>query len=159
MRYAAIREDDIVNGEGVCVSFWVQGCPHRCKGCHNPELWEFDGGINEPINEVRDKIIAAMEKNGVERNFSILGGEPLCSANIAITISIATFVRNKYPNCKIYLWTGYDLDLNADHFIPEFIKNTIDVVIDGPYIEDQRDITLPLRGSRNQRVLRRGIDF
>lgn len=159
MKYAAIKEDDIVNGEGICVSFWVQGCPHRCKGCHNPELWDFDGGINEPIDKVWEKLTAAMEKNGVKRNFSILGGEPLCSANIAITISIATFIRSKYPDCKIYLWTGYDIDIQSDHYISKFIRDTIDVLIDGPYIEEQRDVSLHLRGSSNQRVLRREIDF
>lgn len=160
MRYAAINENDLINGEGICVSFWTQGCPHRCKGCHNPELWNFDGGISEPIDVVWDKITTAMEKNGVKRNFSILGGEPLCEENMAITFSIATLVRSKYPDCKIYLWTGNELLMdNDDNYVIKFIKETIDVVIDGPYIEEQRDITLPLRGSRNQRVLRKGIDF
>lgn len=155
MRYAAIKENDIVDGEGVCVSFWTQGCPHKCKGCHNPETWSFDGGIEEKDTELLNKIITLINKNGVKRNLSILGGEPLCKENRKFVSTLILAAKKMYPDIKIFLWTGYvieDLQESSDNYIDNIIKNT-DVIIDGPYIEEQRDITLKLRGSKNQRIL------
>ena len=106
MRYAGLIKNDMVNGEGVCVSFWTQGCPHRCPGCHNPETWDFDGGMEVPT-DIKGQIIKAISANGVERNFSVLGGEPLCPENIELTCSVITAVRAAYSDIKIYLWTGY----------------------------------------------------
>jgi anaerobic ribonucleoside-triphosphate reductase activating protein len=155
MRYAAIKENDIVDGEGVCVSFWVQGCPHRCKGCHNPETWSFNGGFEIDDNKLLKKIIKLINKNGVQRNLSILGGEPLCIQNKNFIAKLIIKTKQLFPNIKIYLWTGYkieDLKNMMDNTINIILKN-IDVLIDGPFIEEQKDITLKLRGSKNQRVL------
>lgn len=158
MKYAAIKENDYLNGEGICVSFWVQGCPHKCEGCHNPEQWSFEGGLDLP-NDYKGQIIKAISANGITRNFSVLGGEPLCEENIELTSSIISAVRAAYPNIKIFLWTGYLLeDIKNNTFISE-ILNKIDVLIDGPFIESQRDITLKLRGSINQRILYKNVDF
>lgn len=151
----------MVNGEGVSVSFWTQGCPHHCVGCHNPETWVFNSGLDGDPDELAKEIIQAISANGITRNFSILGGEPLCSLNIAAVCSIANKVRDAYPDIKIYIWTGYTKEELEELYKIDLINliDWADVVIDGRYDCLQRDITLPLRGSKNQRVLYRGIDF
>lgn len=150
-RYNAILTNDVVNGEGVCVSFFIQGCPHHCKGCFNPETWDFEGG--KPYTErVKEEIIKAIKANGIQRNFSILGGEPLAGKNIEMTKDIVKTIRNIYPNIKIFLWTGYDFE-DSSHNIDFFeILQYVDVVIDGKFIEELKDLNLRLRGSSNQRI-------
>lgn len=159
-RYAGLMTNDFANGTGVCVSFWTQGCPHHCKGCQNPETWDFEGGLELPT-DIRGQIIKAICANGITRNFSVLGGEPLCSQNIEEVDQIITSVRAAFPQIKIFVWTGYTLEElqkeKNEHIIN--ILSKIDVLIDGKYEEKQRDITLELRGSKNQRILQRGIDF
>lgn len=159
-RYAGLITNDFVNGTGVCVSFWTQGCPHRCPGCHNPETWDFDGGKELPT-DIKGQIIKAICANGIIRNFSILGGEPLCPQNLEEVDNIITSVRTAFPHIKIFIWTGYTLEelqkIKNFHIIN--ILSQIDVLIDGLYKEDEKDITLELRGSKNQRILYRGIDF
>ena len=154
MKYAGLIKNDIVNGEGVCVSFWTQGCPFKCKGCHNPQTWDFDGGKDLP-NDIKGQIVKAISDNNITRNFSILGGEPLCPQNISLVRDILLAVKTAYPHIKVFLWTGYELEDIND----ETILEKVDVLITGPYIEEQRDITLPLRGSYNQKILRKEIDF
>ena len=156
MRYAGLEKNDFINGEGVCVSFWVQGCPHKCLGCHNPKTLDYGGGQPLP-SDYRGQIIKAISANGIIRNFSILGGEPLCSHNLELTKKVLSAVRVAYPQIKIFLWTGYVIEeLNLEQ--KEVLKY-IDVLIDGPFIQDLRDTTLKLRGSSNQRILEKGIDF
>lgn len=157
MKYAGIQENDYLNGENVCVSFWVQGCPHRCEGCHNPNQWDFDGGKDLP-NDYRGQIIKAISANGLTRNLSILGGEPLCEENIELTHSVITAARIAYPHIKIFLWTGYTLE-ELNHPLIQEILDKIDVLIDGRYVKELRDTTLKMRGSSNQRLLYKGIDF
>lgn len=159
MRYAGLIKNDFADGDGVCVSFWVQGCPHQCPQCHNPQTWDFNGGEELPFN-IFEQIDQAITANGIQRNFSILGGEPLCKENIKLTYAIACHIRNTFPDIKIYLWTGYILEqIDRTNWYADKILNIIDILIDGPYIAEQRDITLPLRGSRNQRVLYKEKDF
>lgn len=159
-KYAGLNTNDFANGKGVCVSFWTQGCPHHCPGCQNPETWDFEGGKDLPT-DIRGQITKAICANGITRNFSILGGEPLCPQNIEEVDNIITSVRAAFPHIKIFLWTGYTLDelqkQENKHIIN--ILSHIDVLIDGPYIENERDITLDLRGSKNQRILYHGVDF
>ena len=159
-RYAGLMTNDFANGTGVCVSFWTQGCPHHCKGCQNPETWDFEGGLELPT-DIRGQIIKAICANGITRNFSVLGGEPLCSQNIEEVDQIITSVRAAFPQIKIFVWTGYTLEElqkeKNEHIIN--ILSKIDILIDGKYEEEQRDITLELRGSKNQHILQRGIDF
>ena len=160
MKYAGLMENDIANGEGVCVSLWTQGCPHHCPGCHNPETWDFEGGYEVP-DDIRGKIVKAISANDITRNFSILGGEPLCEENLDEVDKIITGVRTAFPQIKIFVWTGYVLDelvKRKDERI-NHILSQVDVLIDGPYIEAERDITLELRGSKNQRILYHGVDF
>ena len=159
-RYAGLIENDFANGTGTCVSFWTQGCPHRCPGCQNPETWNFNGGKEVPT-DIRGQIIKAICANNITRNFSVLGGEPLCKENLEEVDKIITSVRTAFPQIKIFVWTGYlleDLKKKHDNKI-NHILSQIDVLIDGPYIDAERDITLELRGSKNQRILYQGLDF
>lgn len=155
MRYAQIRSMDISNGEGVGVSLFVQGCPHHCQGCFNQETWDFNGG-KEFTFQVEEKLFSIIEKKlDYLSYFSILGGEPLAPQNVEKVKNILQKIKEKFPKLKTYVWTGYLLENIQQKDILQYI----DVLIDGPFIQAQRDITLPLRGSRNQRILYKGIDF
>lgn len=154
MKYAHLNKNDIVNGEGISVSFWVQGCPVQCEGCHNSQIWDFDGG-KEFTPQVLDEIVEALCANGIERNFSILGGEPLCEENEFLTLLVIKTVKEKLPNTKIYLWTGYyynELIKRSSTHLKQILE-MIDVLIDGPYIATKRDVSLKLRGSTNQSII------
>lgn len=159
-RYAGLITNDFANGTGTCVSFWTQGCPHHCPSCQNPETWDFQGGKEVPT-DIRGQIIKAICANGITRNFSVLGGEPLCDENLNEVDKIITGVRAAYPQIKIFVWTGYVLEELKEKKNDKInhILSQIDVLIDGPFIQAERDITLELRGSRNQRILYRGVDF
>ena len=153
MRYAGINFNDFSAGPGVSVSFFTQGCPHHCPGCHNPETWNFDGG-KEFTQEVLDEIISKLNAQGIQRNFCLMGGEPLCEENEFLSFLILSTIKEKSPNTKIYVWTGYKYEelLKRGQRISQILELT-DVLIDGPYIESLRDITLSMRGSSNQRII------
>ena len=161
VRYAGLNKNDFINGEGVCVSLWVQGCPHHCPGCHNSEQWNFEGGkyINNQL--LIEEIFTALTENGIQRNFSVLGGEPLAPQNINDTWEILWHVKRKFPDIKTYVWTGYTLEELYELYksSKETLLENVDVLIDGRFELKQRDITLKLRGSSNQRILYRGVDF
>ena len=154
IKIADIMTNDVVNGQGICTSVWLQGCPHHCPGWHNPEAWDFNGGTEYEQDMITFEVLKAMRKNGIQRNLSILGGEPLCPQNRDFTRILSAAAKYMFPNSTIYCWTGYKLE-DLDKYYLEFI----DVLIDGPYLQEQRDITLPLRGSSNQRILYKGKDF
>ena len=140
MRYAGIIKNDVAAGEGVNVTFFVQGCAQHCPGCHNPETWDFDGGYEFTQDTLND-IIKALKANGVQRNFSILGGEPLHENNLFLTNLVITEIRKVYPDIKIYLWTGYiyeDLIDKQEKILQNILQN-INYIIDGPFIKEQRD--------------------
>ena len=158
VKFAAINKNDFINGEGVCVSLWVQGCPHHCKGCHNPEQWDFNGGNEIDIDILINEILIAIKANGIQRNFSILGGEPMAQRNISNTLYILEQVKKHFPNIKTYVWTGYTIEELLSLYNKEILQN-IDILIDGRFILAERDITLKLRGSKNQRILYKGTDF
>lgn len=154
MRYSGLIKNDLSAAPGVSVTFFTQGCPHRCLGCHNPETWEFDGG-KEFTPQVLEEIYSALGANGIQRSFCIMGGEPLCQENQFLTMLVLKEVRAKFPKVKVYLWTGYtleELEKPANTRIAQILE-MVDVLVDGPYIEDLRDTTLPLRGSSNQRII------
>lgn len=154
MRYAGLNKNDFTAAPGMSVSFYTQGCPHRCPGCHNPETWEFDVG-KEFTPQVLNEIIIALNANGIKRNLCILGGEPLCEENLFLTLLVISHIKEKLPDTKIYIWTGFlyeNLLKNSDPHLKKILELT-DVLIDGPYIESLRDITLPMRGSSNQRII------
>lgn len=158
MKYAGIIKNDIAAAPGICVSFFTQGCPHRCPGCHNPETWDFEGG-KEFSPKVIEELITALTANNIKRNLCIMGGEPLCPENTFLTFMVITEIKKVLPDTKIYIWTGYTIDELLNHNFPH-IKEILlhsDYLIDGPFILAQRDITLPMRGSTNQRVI--SLDF
>jgi anaerobic ribonucleoside-triphosphate reductase activating protein len=150
MRFSKIKDNDIANGEGIVMSLWTQGCPHHCKGCFNLETWDFDGG-KEFKEEDKEYILQNIDKNNIKRNLSILGGEPLCNQNIQGVISLCKAFKEKYPEKIIYVWTGYVLEEFDD--TQKKILDYIDVLIDGKFEIDNKDLSLKLRGSTNQRII------
>lgn len=152
MKYSGLILNDMAAAPGVSVSFFVQGCPHRCKGCFNPETWSFTGG-KEFTNEVLEKIINGLTANGIERSLCILGGEPLCPENAPLTELVINEVKKKLPDVKVYIWTGYIYENIAERADLTNILQQTHCLVDGPFILEERDITLKMRGSRNQRII------
>lgn len=150
MRFSKIKDNDIANGLGITMSFWTQGCPHHCKGCFNKETWNFEDG-EEFTQEDLKYIIESINKNNIKRDLSILGGEPLCPQNVEGVITLCKEFRRHYPEKLIYLWTGYTIE-NFDDIQKE-ILNYIDILIDGKFEEDRKNLSIKLRGSSNQRVI------
>ena len=153
-KIAGIYWDDTAAAPGISLSVYFSGCHFHCPGCHNPEAQDFDYGINFDKRILR-QINLKLNKNGVQRTLSILGGEPLCPENREDVATLIDFCKKENPNLKIYLWTGYtieELHAMGDENV-NYILNNINCLIDGPFILEQRDITLPLRGSTNQRII------
>lgn len=154
MQYSGILYNDMAAAPGVSVTFFSQGCPHRCKGCHNPETWDFQGG-KEFTPDILDKIVEGLTAQGIQRNFCLMGGEPLCPENIFLSYLIVSTVKEKVPGAKIYVWTGYTYEdlvaQNNKHTM--MLLKVADVLIDGLYMEECRNITLEMRGSSNQRII------
>ena len=161
MHYALIRKMDISNGTGIGVSLFVQGCHLHCKGCFNQEAWDFNGG-KEWTDEIKNKFLQLIDKPFVVR-ISILGGEPLAYQNLPDVYNLIKEIKVKFPKKDIWLYTGYTLAINNfdttvdicwdNGLLRNYILAMCDIVVDGPYIEEQRDLTLPFRGSKNQRII------
>ncbi|MGL4801875.1 MAG: anaerobic ribonucleoside-triphosphate reductase activating protein [Cetobacterium sp.] len=148
MKYSQIKLNDIANSDkGINLSIWTQGCPHHCKGCFNPETWNYTDG-NEFTEETLKYILDNIDNYGIQRNLSILGGEPLCDQNIEGTIRLCKSFKEVYPNKKILLWTGYTLGYLND--TQRRVVPYLDILVDGKFEEDLKDISLKLRGSKNQ---------
>lgn len=155
MKYAGIIKNDVAAAPGVCVSFFVQGCPLHCEGCHNPQTWDFNGG-KEFTPGTLSEIYAALTANGVHRDFCVMGGEPLAQENQFLTYLVVNSVKQKFPNVKVWVWTGYKLEQLKSISVGPRIKDILELcegIVEGPFILAERDITLPMRGSRNQRIL------
>ena len=154
MKYSGLILNDITAAPGLCVSFFVQGCPHRCKGCHNPETWDFNRG-KEFTPGTLNEIISGLTAQGIQRDLCIMGGEPLCDENAFLTYLVTKEVKEKVPGAKVYIWSGYTYKQlqYANHPQVKNILEIADFLIDGPYIEAERDVTLEMRGSRNQRII------
>lgn len=147
MNYAGIKKHDIANGPGVRVSLFVSGCRNHCPGCFNPETWNFDYG--EPFTEsTAEEIIEALRPSWMQ-GLSILGGEPMEPENQAALLPFLRRVKTELPDKDIWLYTGYVLEAVSDS---ELLK-LIDVLVDGPFLKEEKDISLAFRGSRNQRII------
>lgn len=154
MKYSGIIFNDISAAPGLCVTLFTQGCPHRCPGCHNPETWDFNGG-KEFTEETMEEIIRGLKAQGIKRNYCVMGGEPLCDENAYFTFTTIWRVKYDLPDTLVYVWTGYTFDelLKSNNIYVKEILKYADFIIDGPYIESERDITLDMRGSRNQKII------
>lgn len=157
MNYGTIKSCDIANGPGVRISLFVSGCRHHCKGCFNPETWSFDYG--EPYTrETENQILEALRPSYIQ-GFSLLGGEPFEPENQRVLSGLLKKIRQLFPEKDIWCYTGYlyDQDLIPGGRVftedTEKMLSCIDVLVDGEFIEAQKDISLQFRGSRNQRIL------
>lgn len=151
MKYAKIRKMDISNGEGVRVSLFVQGCSFHCKNCFNQETWDFNSGKEFTTAEIQ-KIIELANKDYIA-GLSVLGGEPLHNNNVDEVFHIVATFKEKFPNKNIWLWTGFKFEDAIKDSKRKFILRNVDVLIDGQFEEDKKDLTLKWRGSSNQRVI------
>ncbi len=157
MNYADIKAVDIQDGTGVRVSLYVSGCHFHCKGCHNPEAWNFKYG-KEFTEETENYILEQMSHDYIS-GLSILGGEPLEPQNQEALVNLVKKVKQKYPNKTIWCYTGYDFEKNVlgemykkFEFTPKLLDN-IDIIVDGEFQEQNKIIDLKFRGSTNQRKI------
>ena len=147
MYYGAIKENDIANGPGVRVSLFVSGCRNRCKGCFQPETWNFEYG-EVYTRETIHKILSALDQDHIS-GLSILGGDPMEPENRYCVTYLCYSFKTCYPNKTIWVYTGYLYEDLKNYGIMDYI----DVLVDGPFIEDLKDISLQFRGSSNQRII------
>lgn len=157
MNYAKIKYYDVSNGPGVRTSLYVSGCRNHCKNCFNPETWDF--GFGEPFtNEVEDKIIASLQPDYI-KGFTLLGGDPFEPENATRLAPFMEKLRKTYPNKSIWCFTGYDLESDlltgklGDLETNMRILKTLDVLVDGRFVEELKDLNLRFRGSSNQRII------
>ena len=148
MRYNQIRECDIANGRGIGISVFIQGCPSpHCKGCFNPESWDFCGG-KEWTEEVENKFFELANKPYIKR-ISLLGGECLAENNIVDVTVLARKCKEKFPEKEIWLWSRYDFETYISKLE---ITQYVDYIIDGQFVEELKNTSLLYRGSSNQNV-------
>ncbi len=157
MNYAAIKKTDIANGTGVRVSLFVSGCTHRCKGCFNEETWDFHYGKTF-TNETAEEIITALAPVYIS-GFSLLGGEPFEPENQKVLAPLLKKIKNKYPSKNIWCYTGYTFESDllensrARCAYTDEMLQYIDVLVDGKFIEEKKNLSLKFRGSENQRII------
>ena len=151
-KIAGIYYNDTAAAPGFCVSVYVSGCDLHCKGCHNPQAQSFDYG-EELTEELIQKIILALNANGVMRKLCILGGEPLHPMNVPMTEYLIKRCKEVFHNLEIYIWSGYDYEMLKNRKECNYILNTATCLVDGLFIEELRDTTLPMRGSSNQNII------
>ncbi len=157
MRYASVKKCDVANGTGIRVSIFVSGCHHHCKGCFNTDAWDFNFG-NEYNEEIEESILKELDKSYIQ-GLSLLGGEPLEHVNQKGLLSLVKKAKERYPEKTIWCYTGYKFDDDVMEKMfetwpetKELVSN-LDVVVDGKYDEDLRDLNLRFKGSSNQRII------
>jgi len=147
MNYHNITVDDMKNGDGLRTVLWVSGCDHHCRGCHNPETWSEKSGILFD-HAAHDELFEALSRDYMT-GITFSGGDPLFCSNIETVASLIYEIREKLPSKTIWLYTGSLFEeVRSLPFVP-----LIDVIVDGPYIEELRDPQLHWKGSKNQRVI------
>ena len=147
MNYCGIKKMDIANGPGVRVSLFVSGCRNHCQGCFQPETWDF--GYGEPFTaETENELMSALRPSWVQ-GLSILGGDPMEPENQTALLPFLRRVKAELPDKDVWLYTGYTFEAVSGSPLLAFV----DVVVDGPFIEEEKDISLCFRGSRNQRIV------
>lgn len=160
MNYIRIEKDSVANGIGIRVVLWVSGCSLHCKGCHNPETWDFNSGYVFD-ESAKAELYGAIGKPYV-KGITLSGGHPLESENLSDIYKLIKDIRSKFPEKDTWLYTGYTLEyprcFSSDttsyrSLLRNLVITNCDVVVDGEYIEELRDTTLPFRGSGNQRLI------
>ncbi len=157
MYYGSIKNYDIADGPGVRVSLFVSGCRHHCKGCFNAETWDFEYG-RPYTKETEDAVIRMLGEEYI-KGLTVLGGEPFEPENQPEVAGLLKRAKEVYPDKDIWCYTGYlyDVDLQKGGRVytdvTEEMLSHIDVLVDGEFVEEQKDITLLFRGSRNQRLI------
>lgn len=150
MNYCEIKKTDIANGPGIRVSLFVSGCTHHCKGCFNPETWDFDAGT--PFDSSAEAEILKLLGRSYITGFTLLGGEPMEKSNREVLLPFLLKVREMYPSLSIWCYSGYTYEELLSNGA-EDILGLIDVLVDGEFILEKKDIRLPFRGSSNQRII------
>lgn len=157
MNYGEIKKYDIANGEGVRVSLFVSGCTHHCKDCFNSETWDFNFG--KPFTkEIEDEIIESLAPDYIN-GFSLLGGEPFEPSNQKVLVNLLKQIKQTYPNKTIWCYSGYLFDkelLNNSRArceVTDEMLSYIDILVDGRFVAELKDISLSFRGSSNQRII------
>ncbi len=157
MNYATIKKHDIANGLGVRVSLFVSGCTHHCKGCFNPETWNFNYG-NEFTEDVQQEVISALAPDYIS-GLSLLGGEPFEPSNQASLVPFLKKVKELYPEKDIWCYSGYNFESDmltgklGDASVTDEMLSYIDILVDGEFVESLKDISLRFKGSSNQRII------
>lgn len=150
MNYAGITYDDIANGPGIRVTLFVQGCDHKCPGCHNPETWDYDKGMPFTI-EIRNAILDYIESTPFVQGLTISGGDPLNKKNIVDIKNLLEEFRNRFKNTKdIWLYTGFTW--TELHNMINILK-MVDVIVDGPFKKEFKQLGLKFKGSTNQNII------
>lgn len=149
MRYAQIRKCDVANGKGIRTSLFVQGCTFQCKGCFNTDTWDFEGG--RLWDESIEKQFVELTGKPHIAGATILGGEPLHPANCECVTRLAKRLKSEYPEKTIWVYSGYCFEELAER--ESEIFEYIDVLVDGRFEQDKKDLSLRFRGSSNQRVI------
>ncbi len=158
MNYATIKNLDIANGPGLRVSLFVSGCTHHCKGCFNPESWDFNYG--EPYTEITENEILKLLANEHIRGLSLLGGEPFEPVNQKVLVQLLRKVKEEYPNKDVWCYSGYNFEKDmltgnlGSWEITEEMLSYIDVLVDGEFVLELKNPNLRFRGSANQRVIK-----
>ena len=147
MRYAYINTCDICNGKYFGVSLFVQVCHFHCKNCFNKSTWEFNAG-KEFTEETMEHLITLMNRDYINR-FTLLGGEPLAPENVESSKEILKEAKESYPNKYVWLFTGY----TYEEILDKSILNYVDVLVDGRFVDELKDLSLAFRGSSNQRII------
>lgn len=147
MRFHNITKDDMLNGDGLRVVLWVAGCTHCCKGCQNPITWDVAGGVLFD-DAAKAEIFEQLDKSYIS-GITFSGGDPLHPENRAEVRELAKEIKEKYPDKTLWLYTGFTWEQIADYPIMQYL----DVVVEGPFILEQRDVKLLWKGSSNQRVV------
>lgn len=157
MYYGALKKTDIANGPGVRVSLFVSGCRHHCKDCFNPETWNFTYG-SEYTEAVTEEILQALAP-GYIHGITVLGGEPFEPENQGQLLQLYHRIRERFPEKTIWVYSGYTLDEQlwkespARTEVTDEILSLIDVLVDGEFVAEKKNITLKFRGSENQRII------
>lgn len=162
MKYASMRSMDISNGEGVGVSLFTQGCHFHCKNCFNSDTWDFSGG-KEWTRETEDKFMGLVNRPYIKR-ISLLGGEPLADENVLDVLHLVNRIKSECPDKMIWCYSGYTweqifppvtpyLNLSQAEITRQNVVKSCDILVDGRFVEEEKDLSLEFRGSKNQRII------